>query len=439
MSEDINVGEVLEALNNKADIDMENTALAELKNNNGTLTWNGKDVITSNKITNCITEIPQDIKLELNNGTLILKAGSKIYVPNGMNADGSNKFDAVTVPNDVSWEKSTTEGTRLAFYSVGGGFPGIVSTYCYSGDTAKMNSTSAVTYGRFYNTETNKIYVGNSNGGSWVEVNNSLPICIFKNDASRNVTSIDQVFNGFGYIGSTQFVLPGVRGLVPNGRNADGSLKNVEVISEKVITYTRTVNGGPFVLGFSHNDVDNGFQHFISSEIQPTSGYYLWYKPSENLIYRVAQGVVDGIYEKCVYGTEVRNTASPYNITSFQPKTTFHAVDYNDAVKYSDKAEVVGWGMPNYSAGMSRTHGTTYKAETNLLFCYSCNSAEYTVSDIQVSSNGSNWISLGQHKTVGGGGNDIENVGQIFVPKGWYYRATGGGAAICVAYPLIGG
>ena len=95
--------------------------------------------------------------------------------------------------------------------------------------------------------------------------------------------------------------------------------------------------------------------------------------------------------------------------------------------------------MPNYSAGMSRTHGTTYKAETNLLFCYSCNSAEYTVSDIQVSSNGSNWISLGQHKTVGGGGNDIENVGQIFVPKGWYYRATGGGAAICVAYPLIGG
>ena len=33
--------------------------------------------------TNCITEIPNDIKLELSNGTLTLKAGSKVYVPNG--------------------------------------------------------------------------------------------------------------------------------------------------------------------------------------------------------------------------------------------------------------------------------------------------------------------------------------------------------------------
>ena len=41
--------------------------------------------------TNCLTEIPQDITLELNNGTLTLKAGSKVYVPNG-----SGVFDVVT-------------------------------------------------------------------------------------------------------------------------------------------------------------------------------------------------------------------------------------------------------------------------------------------------------------------------------------------------------
>ena len=39
--------------------------------------------VNYNNISNCITEIPQDIKLELNNGTLILKAGSKVYKGDG--------------------------------------------------------------------------------------------------------------------------------------------------------------------------------------------------------------------------------------------------------------------------------------------------------------------------------------------------------------------
>lgn len=52
---------------------------------------------------NCITKIPQDIKIELNNGILTLKAGSKIYVPNGFEQDGiTKKFITVTVSNDLT-------------------------------------------------------------------------------------------------------------------------------------------------------------------------------------------------------------------------------------------------------------------------------------------------------------------------------------------------
>ena len=39
---------------------------------------------TYGQITNCLTKIPQDIKLELNNGTITLKAGSKVYNGNGI-------------------------------------------------------------------------------------------------------------------------------------------------------------------------------------------------------------------------------------------------------------------------------------------------------------------------------------------------------------------
>lgn len=117
-------------------------------------------------------------------------------------------------------------------------------------------------------------------------------------------------------------------------------------------------------------------------------------------------------------------------------------LDMNNGAINADsmaKEIITGWGMPNYDAEMSRTHGTTYQASTNLLFCYSCNSAEYADSKVQVSKDGSTWIDLGEHYTVGGGGNDKENVGQVFVPKGWYYRATGGGSSFCKAFPLIGG
>ena len=57
----------------------------------------------NNYKTNCITEIPQDIKLELADGVLTLKAGSKVYVPNGFEEDGTTpKFDEIKVNTDLT-------------------------------------------------------------------------------------------------------------------------------------------------------------------------------------------------------------------------------------------------------------------------------------------------------------------------------------------------
>lgn len=284
-----------------------------------------QDITTAvnyDNITNCITEIPQDIKLELNNGTLTLKTGSKIYAPNG-----TGVFDVLNITTDKTVETYTTTGSVFVFARTDG------SNVYGNQLVSSFSSGTSPSTGMYYKTDTNEINLYNS--GTFVDGRFSFPVAIVS-VSNGTVQSIDQVFNGFGYIGSTEFVLPGVKGLIPNGRNADGSLKNIEVVSEKVITYTRTINGGQFILGFDNKTTNNGYQGYVSSEVQPTSGYYLWYKPSDNFIYKVEQGVFTGIYDKCIYGTEIRNESSPYNITSFQPKTTFHAVDYNDAVKHSD-------------------------------------------------------------------------------------------------------
>ena len=205
-----------------------------------------QDIATAvnyDNITNCIAEIPQDIKLDLNNGTLTLKAGSKVYVPNGKNIVGSLRFKETVIESDISltqsWGSSQTfllfydtKGLRLRIYDTG---------RCYSG-------TTSVSDGAYYNTNDNKLYV--YDGGS-LNFTASLPIAIITGQ-SPTITSIDQVFNGFGYIGSTVFALPGVKGLIPNGRNADGSLKNIEFTTNKVFvrTYAQDYTGTG-ILGFN--------------------------------------------------------------------------------------------------------------------------------------------------------------------------------------------
>ena len=296
---------------------------------------NGK--INQTHITNCITEIPQDIKLELNNGTLTLKAGSRVYVPNGKNADGSNKFDEVVIAYDNSltqwWGESQTfllfydtKGSRLRIYDTG---------RCYSG-------TTSVSDGAYYNTNDNKLYV--YDGGS-LNFPASLPIAIIAGQ-SPTITSIDQVFNGFGYIGSTAFALPGVKGLIPNGRNADGSLKNIELTVDKVVTRTITWNNvagqslfiGKYNLNEDIKFISSGHTNtYFQQEDEPSlsSSYAMWYKPSENKIYRV-ETVSEGeeiVWKEnfsCYIGQWFSSAVSPYPITELTTKLPFRAVDYND-------------------------------------------------------------------------------------------------------------
>lgn len=83
------------------------------------------------KFSNCITEIPQDIKLELNNNnTIVLKKGSIVYVPNGAN------FDKVTITQDVSDSADSNRETML-FYRAGQSvLEAMPVDYCFSGPTA---------------------------------------------------------------------------------------------------------------------------------------------------------------------------------------------------------------------------------------------------------------------------------------------------------------
>lgn len=305
-------------LNVKADIDLSN------------ITSEGKNIANwSTNVTNCITEIPQDIKLEFTGSNMILKAGSKVTFGDGtsitINVDKNIPFTITSADKYVVCY--TKYSNSLTYNRLGS-------------QTASGTTTPTSGYWMYYNTTDKKVYDIN-NGVNAGEL--SLPLCIFSSDTS-SITSIDQVFNGFGYIGSTVFALPGVKGLIPNGRNEDGSLKNIEFTTENVLIRTFSAN--------------------IKTVTYITSGG----------IYVSSQRVFD--FEKnayvengsLVYQTELTKVTTDSNgqITLFKPKLSYRAVDY------SDSSWLSGLGMPSskYIDLTLGASGATYTAPANGYFFF---------------------------------------------------------------------
>ena len=224
-----------------------------------------------NYTTNRILEIPQDIKLELNNGTLTLKAGSKVYIPNGFETDGTTpKFDSVTIETDKSLT-GVSDVVEMCFHNPydAADWPRLYVPSCYSGASAP----SGAGYMFWYDTSTNLIKLTKDGGSSW-ESGYSLPFAIIKEQVN-SIESVDSIFNGFGFIGSTIFALPGVKCQFADGRNTDGSYKSYVATTTEVLTKTfgsETYNGFDTSLSCENGNI-TGFAWHGNEDFNAESGY----------------------------------------------------------------------------------------------------------------------------------------------------------------------
>ena len=307
------------------------TYLNEVKSASQTAIDTYSNVLTKNQITNCIKEIPQNIKLELNNGTLTLKAGSKVVVPNG-----ANVFDEVITTQDFSGTY-TVDGKVVIFY-IGNAIGGRGLSECKSGTTNPASPGTA-----YYDTDDNHLYYYYANGTEF-QASFPLAICTVKNGA---IASIDKVFNGLGFIGGTNFALPGVKALIPNGRNEDGTLNNLEVETTKVSTISINTSRADTYITLMSNGVIS-----ISSILSSGLAYY---DEEKNLFYQNAN---DKGGAACVVGLF---NCSATGVDKFITKKPFRAIDWND------KTEVSSWPMPSskYINLTLGTSGATYTAPNN--------------------------------------------------------------------------
>lgn len=253
----------------------------------------------SSNISNCITEIPQDINIELSSGSLIVKAGSKAYMPDGT---------TVTVASDITVTASSTTDRFLFLNNTGTAVDYIGTSYCYSGATAPTVSGTA----RWFDTANNVFKQTTDSGSTWTTLSETLPIAIF-HTTSGSIDKVE-VFNGFGYFGSSIFALPGVKILIPQGRNADGTLKNKAhtVPSIRYYTYTGTATFSNYA--------------FVVSETGLTT-YTVAYNPETNYVYRTDTGAT---YTDRMIAGNVNIESG--RITYFKTKQAFHATDYSDSI-----------------------------------------------------------------------------------------------------------
>ena len=259
-------------------------------------------------LTNCITNAPHNINLGLNNGTLTLKAGSKVYVPNGVGV-----FNEITTSADFT-PTATGLGTANIFVSVladGSNCAVITESVATSGTSAPSG------VGVWWDTTNNLIkgYARGSDTGS----RHSLPVALVH--CTNGVWDyIVDVFNGIGYFGSTVFALPNTQGLIPNGFNADCTLKNTKWTTASVIT--RTMATG--------DNINNVLIGTDGTQFKRASALYVSYDKNQNL---VIQSGADWAVSLVASGTLTAGKISNWNA-----KTVFHAVDYSDTQFIANQA-----------------------------------------------------------------------------------------------------
>ena len=320
-----------------------------------------KHFVNKTQLTNCVLEIPQNIKLEINDTkNIVIKAGTIGIQPNGFEDDGTTpKFDYITVTADITLENNQTTTLML-------GLNGAQNVYrtpidrCFSGPTAPASPVNLTIW---YDTSTNlvKRYVKSA----WEVANYTFPLGILKYTATGTPGSIEQVFNGYGFIGQCTWVDKGVKVLFADGRNDDGTLKNKEFTNQNV----NISNLEGQISQLSQFKLDNnilrlygyGPLNYFEQNDEPTGfvTYAIWYNTSENQVYETSDNGATWEKVYTIMLSWMQKASVDDSISNIQMQNAF---------KIANAADVDGrWAYKNLAL-CKQQMTTVLKVETDLEF-----------------------------------------------------------------------
>lgn len=189
------------------------------------LNADGQMIIDSvdGKISNCILEIPQNLKVSIVNNVVTLDIGSIVTL-------FGNSYSTYTTTTTKTWATSEYDGRYMLFATISadGYIYGTAISKIYSGTTYPV---SPIFGDLFFDTSDRSIHRYTTQWVNWgvgypiaiVDVTSGVPT--FAKDSNGN----DMIFNGAGFIGHHAFVLPNISGLLTDRFNTDGTLKSTHI------------------------------------------------------------------------------------------------------------------------------------------------------------------------------------------------------------------
>lgn len=280
------------------------------------------------KATNCILEIPQNLKIEIDSSLgVVIKAGSVVTL------DGST-YSTYTTTTDKS-QRNPGRGRRVLFLQETGAY-NITAWNIENVVSGATDSLAGQIYHLWFDT-TNKEIKAYTTDGNTVAYRCSYPLCIVDVDADNNISFAkdsngnDMIFNGMGFVGHHAVIYPNVKALAPDGFNEDGSLKSSKLTNNalrivEMITNTPAA-GYEKILQMGNTDVYNAinYREVESYNDLGTQNYSIQYVKKDNIIY---------YYNGATYETRIILKILSYNydgttVTDFtiqQPLTKYRWV-----------------------------------------------------------------------------------------------------------------
>lgn len=334
-----------------------------------------KHFLNKTQISNCVLEFPENIKYEYLGNELVIKSGSKLTIPAGVGIFKEYLLKTDIVLNSENFDSKCfvliNENNSVAFFNVENSF---------SGDTEPSVST---TNALWYDTKNNSVKITTDSGITWAANNWSLPIGVFTWETSNNA-NIEYLFNGFGYIGSSLWVDKGIKVLIPNGKNFNGTLKNIEVVTSKLQMLAALVDKtAPVYISIDElgniSECANEMSLFEQDE-EPasTSNSIIWFSPKNNISKEITTSNPNWNVITKVFPFSYNSDST--QITSFNVSNFFRIVDYknyinNNFVSKNNLAPIV----PDYSSGVTLSTNAEFPCPTNGVVAgeFTCANAQF--------------------------------------------------------------
>lgn len=319
---------------------------------------NASDALRQTQVTNCILEAPNNIKIDINeNGYLVLKSGSTLIIPAGLDDEGNKKFEHKTLESDVVFTNTDAITGNLKDFmpivwysndaSTAHSIGGVCVSQMFAGETAPTNAQDMY----WYDTANNLIKFSGDTGASWEFAMASFPICqvdvIFESASVKYFNYPKAIFSHCGFIGSAYWLDKEVKYLAPNGKSETGTLNNIEGVTQDVqihiITDEESNNTASKCMAWvSSNSISWwGNASIKTSYTKPSvTGYTRYYDSNENYWKKADLSTTFTNTNLCPFATFNINTQN--QILSMQPYEIMQVAIGNNSVFW-----------PDYTAGIT--------------------------------------------------------------------------------------